>query len=104
MCIRDSIWDANSRHAVCGFFFPQIWDYEPFIEDGNSLLFASWKDDYDKKREMCIRDSPYTYKNTYNNITKIILKTYSFTFTKTIKIFNIVIFIFIIYRITYKNI
>lgn len=32
------------------FLFPQIWDYEPFIEDGNSLLFASWKDDYDKKR------------------------------------------------------
>lgn len=46
----ENIWDANSRHAVCGFFFPQIWDYEPFIEDGNSLLFASWKDDYDKKR------------------------------------------------------
>lgn len=38
------------EHAVCGFFFQQIWDYEPFIEDGNSLLFASWKDDYDKKR------------------------------------------------------
>lgn len=50
MIPMENIWDANSRHAVCGFFFPQIWDYEPFIEDGNSLLFASWKDDYDKKR------------------------------------------------------
>lgn len=50
MLSMENIWDANSRHAVCGFFFPQIWDYEPFIEDGNSLLFASWKDDYDKKR------------------------------------------------------
>ena len=50
MLPMENIWDANSRHAVCGFFFPQIWDYEPFIEDGNSLLFASWKDDYDKKR------------------------------------------------------
>ena len=49
MLPMENIWDANSRHAVCGFFFPQIWDYEPFIEDGNSLLFASWKDDYDKK-------------------------------------------------------
>lgn len=50
MLSMENIWDANSRHAVCGFFFPQIWDYEPFVEDGNSLLFASWKDDYDKKR------------------------------------------------------
>lgn len=50
MLPMENIWDANSRHAVCGFFFPQIWDYEPLIEDGNSLLFASWKDDYDKKR------------------------------------------------------
>jgi hypothetical protein len=50
MLPMENIWDANSRHQVCGFFFPQIWDYEPFIEDGNSLLFASWKDDYDKKR------------------------------------------------------
>lgn len=50
MLPMENIWDANSRHAVCGFFFPQIWDYEPFIEDGNSLLFASWKDDYDKRR------------------------------------------------------
>lgn len=50
MLPMENIWDANSRHAVCGFFFPQIWDYEPFIEDGNSLLFASWKNDYDKKR------------------------------------------------------
>lgn len=50
MLPMENIWDANSRHAVCGFFFPQIWDYEPFIEDGNSLLFASWKDDCDKKR------------------------------------------------------
>lgn len=50
MLPMENIWDANSRHAVCGFFFPQIWDYEPFIEDGNSLLFASWKDDYNKKR------------------------------------------------------
>lgn len=50
MLPMENIWDVNSRHAICGFFFPQIWDYEPFIEDGNSLLFASWKDDYDKKR------------------------------------------------------
>lgn len=50
MLPMENIWDVNSRHTVCGFFFPQIWCYEPYIEDGNSLLFASWKDDYDKKK------------------------------------------------------
>lgn len=50
MLPMENIWDKNSRHRVCGFFFPQIWDYEPYIEDGNSLLFESWKDDYDKKK------------------------------------------------------
>ena len=45
-----------------------------------------------------------TYKKTHSNITKIILKIYSFTFTKTMKIFNILIFIFIIYKNTYNNI
>lgn len=50
MLPMENIWDQNSRHTTCGFFFPQIWDYEPYIEDGNSLLFASWKDDYDKKK------------------------------------------------------
>lgn len=50
MLPMENIWDQNSRHTTCGFFFPQIWDYEPYIEDGNSLLFASWRDDYDKKK------------------------------------------------------
>lgn len=49
MLPMENVWDASSRHTTCGFFFPQIWDYEPFIEDGNSFLFASWKDDADKK-------------------------------------------------------
>ena len=50
MLPMENIWDQNSRHTTCGFFFPQIWDYEPYIEDGNSLIFASWRDDYDKKK------------------------------------------------------
>lgn len=50
MLPMENVWDTNARHTVCGFFFPQIWCYEPYIEDGNSLLFASWKDDYDKKK------------------------------------------------------
>lgn len=50
MLPMENVWDNSSRHQVCGFFFPQIWNYEPYIEDGNSLLFAAWKDDYEKKK------------------------------------------------------
>jgi hypothetical protein len=47
----ENIWDRNSRKSVCGFFFPQIWNYEPYIEDGNSMLFTSYlKDKNDKLR------------------------------------------------------
>lgn len=54
MLPMENIWDNKARHTVCGFFFPQIWDCEPFVEDGNSLLFDAWADDKrlkDKARE-----------------------------------------------------
>lgn len=46
----ENIWDKNSRMETCGFFFPQIWCYEPFLDrDGNSLLMKAFKyDQYDK--------------------------------------------------------
>lgn len=50
MLPMENIWDRDSRHTNCGFFFPQIWCYEPYIEDGNSLIFAAWKDDYKRKK------------------------------------------------------
>lgn len=37
----ENVWDDDRRHEVCGFFHPQIWNYEPYIKDGNSLLFTS---------------------------------------------------------------
>lgn len=37
----ENVWDDDRRHEVCGFFHPQIWNYEPYIKDGNSLLFSS---------------------------------------------------------------
>lgn len=49
MLPMENIWDVNKRHEVCGFFFPQIWCYEPFIEDGNSLLFDAWLHDKERK-------------------------------------------------------
>ena len=46
----ENVWDKNARMNVCGFFFPQIWNYEPFVDkDGNSLLIKAFKyDAYDK--------------------------------------------------------
>ena len=46
----ENVWDKNARGNKCGFFFPQIWNYEPFIDkDGNSLLIKAFKyDAYDK--------------------------------------------------------
>lgn len=48
----ENIWDDNARHTVCGFFFPQVWCYEPFIdEDGNSQLIEAYYDDLEKKEQ-----------------------------------------------------
>lgn len=49
MVCLENIWDKNKRHTVCGFFFPQIWDCEPYIEKGNSLLLTAWKWDLEDK-------------------------------------------------------
>lgn len=38
----ENVWDDDRRHETCGFFHPQIWNYEPYIKDGNSLLFTSY--------------------------------------------------------------
>lgn len=47
----ENVWDKNSRRNICGFFFPQVWCYEPYITNGNSLLFTSWKEDKTAKDE-----------------------------------------------------
>ena len=52
--IRDefeNIWNHNARHKTCGFFIPQVWSMEPYIEDGNSLIMDAWKYDRDDKAE-----------------------------------------------------
>ncbi len=50
MLPMENIWDTDSRDKTCGFFFPQIWCYEPYIDNhGNSrLLDAYWVDLKDK--------------------------------------------------------
>lgn len=38
-----NIWDYNSRDKACGFFFPQIWCYEPHIDNhGNSKIIDAY--------------------------------------------------------------
>ena len=45
----ENIWDDDRRHEVCGWFHPQVLNYEPYVVDGNSLLFDSFKIDIDRK-------------------------------------------------------
>ena len=45
----ENIWDDDRRHETCGFFHPQILNYEPYITDGNSLLFDSYFKDKTSK-------------------------------------------------------
>jgi len=46
----ENVWDKGLRHAVCGFFHPQIWDYEPYIDEhGNSFLTKSFLLDAEDK-------------------------------------------------------
>ena len=46
----ENVWDTNSRHTTCGFFHPQIWDYEPHMDEhGNSFLVKSFHIDAEKK-------------------------------------------------------
>jgi len=45
----EDIWNDNKRHTTCGYFHPQVLNYEPYIIDGNSLLFDSYKSDKERK-------------------------------------------------------
>jgi hypothetical protein len=46
----ENVWDKGLRHNVCGFFHPQIWDYEPHMDSyGNSYLVESYLIDSEDK-------------------------------------------------------
>lgn len=61
----ENVWDQGLRHLVCGFFHPQIWNYEPHMdEDGNSYLVKSFvidKADKDIKKKLLAADDYATY-------------------------------------------
>lgn len=58
MLCMENVWDINKRHEVCGFFFPQVWDCEPYIERGNSIIFTAYAwDKQDKESHFHNNDS-----------------------------------------------
>lgn len=58
MLCMENIWDINKRHEVCGFFFPQIWDCEPYVERGNSIIFTAYAwDKQDKENHFHNNDN-----------------------------------------------
>ena len=58
MLCMENVWDINKRHEVCGFFFPQVWDCEPYVERGNSITFTAYAwDKQDKENHFHNNDS-----------------------------------------------
>lgn len=58
MLCMENVWDINKRHEVCGFFFPQVWDCEPYVERGNSIIFTAYTwDKQDKENHFHNNDS-----------------------------------------------
>jgi hypothetical protein len=46
----ENIYDEAARYDTCGFFHPQIWNYEPHMDEwGNSLLMKSFRIDATRK-------------------------------------------------------
>ena len=62
----ENVWDVNRRTNTCGFFHPQVWGLEPFIDgDGNSMLFSAYafdvKDKYEKEKSDLPEDDKIIY-------------------------------------------
>lgn len=58
MLCMENVWDINKRHEVCGFFFPQVWNCEPYVERGNSIIFTAYAwDKQDKENHFHNNDS-----------------------------------------------
>ena len=58
MLCMENVWDINKRHEVCGFFFPQVWDCEPYVERGNSIIFTAYTwDKQDKENHFHNNDN-----------------------------------------------
>ena len=57
----ENVWDLEARSTTCGFFYPQIWGYYPFVDEhGNSLIKEGFIQDYilkkKKEKELSVED------------------------------------------------
>lgn len=60
----ENVWDHNRRNTVCGFFHPQIWNLEPYMDEhGNSDLEAAWKWDKEDKERARQEKTDEGYRN-----------------------------------------
>lgn len=55
----ENIWDVNGRGKTCGFFHPQVWNMEPYMDEfGNSLLDIAYRNDLkDKENQSKVLDT-----------------------------------------------
>jgi hypothetical protein len=61
MMAFENVWSKGLRHTVCGFFHPQIWNYEPHMDvSGNSMLVESYlideADKTEKRKDLQVED------------------------------------------------
>ena len=48
----ENVWDIESRTTTCGFFYPQVWGYFPYVDkDGNSLFKEAFIADHKEKKK-----------------------------------------------------
>ncbi len=61
MIPMENIWDTDARNSTCGFFYPQIWAYFPYVDDGNSLLLDAYTHDLVRKVDAQKNQTPSKY-------------------------------------------
>jgi hypothetical protein len=49
----ENVFDRGKRNTTCGFFHPQVWNYEPYMDkDGNSLFISAYFADAEDKAKV----------------------------------------------------
>ena len=65
MLPMENVWDKDARSSTCGFFHPQVLNYEPFMDiDGNSQFEEALAYDLDRK-EFARKNKPLSEYITY---------------------------------------
>ena len=60
-----NVWDDDKMHTSCGFFYPQIWGYFPYVDsDGNSDLIRAYVVDK-KLKDKTVKNLSASKANIY---------------------------------------